>query len=273
MKLGVIGGGVVGAAMARAFMEHAEVRVYDVVKERATHTLAQVLDSDICFVCLPTPQQKDGLAADTSAIDAFFRQAIGYPNGKLPAYVLRSTVPIGTTRKLKEKYGLPRICHSAEFLTARCALTDAQTPARNIVGATDFNGGLDTAASRLTELYAKRFPGVPIHQMTSDESEATKLFVNGFFAVKVAFFNECYWFADALGLDWETVMEGVLADGRIAHSHTKVPGVDGRAGFGGFCLPKDLASFVHQIAETGETPFVTHAALQRNFLDRERSIS
>jgi UDP-glucose 6-dehydrogenase len=98
MKLGVIGGGVVGAAMARAFMEHAEVRVYDVVKERATHTLAQVLDSDICFVCLPTPQQKDGLAADTSAIDAFFRQAIGYPNGKLPAYVLRSTFPIGTTR-------------------------------------------------------------------------------------------------------------------------------------------------------------------------------
>jgi UDPglucose 6-dehydrogenase len=271
VKLGVVGNGVVGGAMARAFMEHAEVRVYDVVKEKATHTLPQVLDAEIVMVCLPSPQQKDGLAADLSAIDAFFRQAIGYPNGKLPAYVLRSTVPIGTTRRLKEKYGLPRICHSAEFLTARCALTDAQTPARNIVGATDFNGGLDTASSRLTELYAKRFPGVPIHQMTSDESEATKLFVNGFFAVKVAYWNEVYTLAETLGLDWETVMEGVLSDGRIAHAHTKVPGPDG-FGFRGFCLPKDIASLVQQMTDQGLRCDVSYGAMARNFDDRARSL-
>jgi UDPglucose 6-dehydrogenase len=271
VKLGVVGNGVVGGAMARAFMEHAEVRVYDVVKEKATHTLPQVLDAEIVMVCLPSPQQKDGLAADLSAIDAFFRQAIGYPNGKLPAYVLRSTVPIGTTRRLKEKYGLPRICHSAEFLTARCALTDAQTPARNIIGVTDFNSGLDVASGKLTELYAKRFPGVPIHQMTSDESEAVKLIQNSLFATLVAFWNEAYTLAEVKGLDWETVQEAILSDGRVPHSHFKVPGPDGKFGYGGVCLPKDIASLVNHFTEEGLRCDVSYGAMARNFDDRVRS--
>lgn len=271
MMIGVVGGGVVGHSTARAWMEHADVRVYDLVKERRTHTLPQVLDCNVVFVCLPTPQVKDGLAADISAIESFFTEARKLPNGLLPIYALRSTVPIGTTRRLKERLGLPRICHNPEFITARVALTDAQTPARNIIGATDFNSTTDTAAARLTELYAKRFPGVPVHQMTSDESEAVKLFQNSFFAVKLSFWNEVYTLAETLGLDWETIMAGILADGRIAHAHTKVPGVDSKFGWGGSCLPKDIASLVQQMTDQGLRCDVSYGAMARNFDDRARS--
>ncbi len=219
MKLGIVGGGVVGHATARVFMEFHEVQVYDMVRERATHSLDQVLACDLVFVCLPTPANANG-SCNLIALHEFFDFA---PVG--PEYVLRSTVPPGTTRKMRE-YGLD-IVHSPEFLTARCAVTDAHLPARNIIGG---------YCPLLEELYLSRFPGVPLHVMEPDESEAVKLICNAFFATKVAFFNEVH------ALMTDAVRNAVLADGRIAHSHTQVPGPDGLMGFGGACLPKDTKS-------------------------------
>lgn len=119
----------------------------------------------------------------------------------------------------------------------------------------------------LNRLYKSRFPGVPLYMMTSDESEAVKLFTNGFFAVKIAFFNEVRALADKLGLDWERVLGGVLSDGRISHNHTQVPGPDGQRGFGGACLPKDLANLIQCLydAETS-SPYlsVCNSARMRN---------
>ena len=278
MKLGFVGGGVVGKATAKAFMEWAEIRIHDQVAERATHTLREVLDCELVFVCLPTPQKAGSLECDLTILRAFFSasHAMGYDECH---FVIRSTVPIGTTRKLKEDYGLKNICHSPEFLTARCALTDAQTPSRNIIGSVYEEGLLGETDARLRELYHKRFAGVPTICMTSNESEAVKLFLNGFFAVKVAYFNEIRDLADATGLDWNLVMAGVMSDGRIAHSHTQVPGHDGKFGFGGTCLPKDLANLISCIRDcqtddggiiVGPRPYVTSAALARNLKDRER---
>lgn len=276
MKIGVIGGGVVGFATARAFMEFAEVRLHDVVKEKSTHALAETLDSDLVFICLPTPQKEGSLECDLSAIEQFFSTVGNTCLGEQINFVLRSTVPIGTTRKFRKEYGLTNLVHSPEFLTARCAVTDAQCPARNIIGSPQFYDPGDgdeytgSCARQLRDLYAVRFPGIPIHLMTSDESEAVKLIQNGFFSVKVSYFNEVNLLCEKLGLDWDRVLAGVLSDGRIAHSHTQVPGQDGHHGFGGNCLPKDLASLVHQLQQNGLEDFVTDGARRRNQMDRQR---
>jgi UDP-glucose 6-dehydrogenase len=269
MRVGIVGGGVVGHATARMLMEWADVRVHDALPQRSTHSLAEALDTELCFVCLPTPQCENSLACDTSHIEKFFASVQGHQGN----VVLRSTVPIGFTKKMREMYGLTNLCHSPEFLTARAAVVDAQTPARNIIGGVPGPGGC-ACEELLESLYRRRFPGVPVLRMTSDESEATKSFLNGFFAVKVSYFNEVRTLADALGLNWDAVLAGVLSDGRIAHAHTKVPGPDGKFGFGpdtkNGCLQKDSASLVHQLESNGLLASVTRGAVERNRDDRMR---
>jgi UDP-glucose 6-dehydrogenase len=239
MRIGVIGNGVVGHATARCWMEHAEVKMYDVLKERSTHVKGEVVGgTDLVFVCLPE-----------ASIEEFFQSVLPW---RFQNYVLKSTVPIGTTRRLAEKYGLENIVHSPEFLTARRAVTDAQTPARNIIGYPNFVPLEESTSQHLIwDLYLTRFPGVQCLRMLSDESEATKLFTNAFFAVKVSIFNEFRSLADKLNLNWDTVLSGILSDGRIAHSHTQVPGPDGKRGFGGACLVKDAEMLVEHLLENG----------------------
>lgn len=242
MRLGVIGGGIVGHATARAFIEHAEIRVYDVVPEKRTHSLPDTLDSDLIFVSLPTPQRQNAHGCDTSFVDKFFKEHAGYNLN----FVLRSTVPVGTTQRLRDEYGLMNLVHSPEFLTARCAVTDAHIPARNIVG-----GPPCLCRDKLENLYRMRFPGVPVLVMQSGESECVKLALNSHFAQKVAFFNNVKQLADAKCLNWDNILAGMLSDGRIAHAHTKVPGGDSRPGFGGACLRKDLANFISCLEGAG----------------------
>lgn len=279
MKLGIIGNGVVGRATARAFMEHCEVRCWDSLPERRTHLLNQTLSSDLVMICLPTPQREGSLECDTSALVRFFE---GLPEEYRQAnYVIRSTVPIGFTRKTREHCGIPNVVHSPEFLTARCAMTDAQMPARNIVGdptlerEDNYTTGWSDCCEMLSNLYKRRFPGVPVHVMSSDESEAVKLFTNGFGATVIAYWNEVRCLADKLGMDWERVQQAVLADGRIPHAWSKVPGPDGKFGFGpdtpSACLPKDLASLIHLIKENELVAAVTQGALSRNTADRARA--
>lgn len=282
IRIGVVGNGVVGQAVARSYLEHvAEVRCFDTAKERRTHVFDEVMSSDIVFVCLPTPQKRDSLECDTGCVDDFFKVATNedYPLvWRSTNYVLRSTVPIGTTRRLAEKYQLPNLVHSPEFLTARCATVDAQMPTRNIIGARGMDDNLspDGCARILHCLYASRFPHVPVRCMRYEDSEAVKLIQNSFFAVKVAFWNEVYCLADKLGLDWDTVRNAILADGRIHPSHTQVPGPDGKFGFGGACLPKDLSSLLWQSIECGtvqDTRSLLSAAHFRNLKDRQRGES
>lgn len=258
MRIGIVGGGVVGRATARCYLEHVdEVRVYDVVGERATHSLEETLECSLVLVCLPE-----------TTLDEFF-DANPFSGVN---YVLRSTVPIGTTRRLRKEYNL-NIIHSPEFLTERCAITDAQMPARNVIGV-PYDVGHERASTvigPLRRLYERRFPSVQVLTMTSDESEAVKLMTNAFFACKISIFNEFMCLADELGLDWDSVIEGILSDGRIAHSHTAVPGPDGKRGFGGKCLPKDLEMLFDQFKDKNEAQ-VIDAVIGRNNRDRERTL-
>lgn len=262
MKIGVIGGGIVGAATARSFVEHGDVFVYDTKQELRTDTYEATVDSDIVFVCLPTPQRYDTGLLCTRYVDEFFAGVAGAET----AFVLKSTVPVGTTDRLREQFKLPNLVHSPEFLTARCANTDAQIPARNIVGGPQCEG-----KKMLVQLLWERFPGVQVLEVSAMESEVAKLICNSFFAVKIAFFNEVFEYAQLLGLNWRAVQECVLSDGRISHAHTRVPGPNGQLGFGGACLPKDLSSFVAEQEMRGLRPYITGAAIDRNAYDRSRN--
>ena len=259
MRLGIVGNGVVGHATARVFMEHHEVLVYDILSGKATHKLGEVMECDLVFLCLPTPMDATSLAPDVSIIESF---CAAHRNRVTPI-AIRSTVPVGTTARLADVFNLPGLVHNPEFLTARCAVTDAHLPSRNIVG-----GPQSAASVKFMRLYRDRFPGTPCLHMSSNDSEAVKYATNTFFAVKVALMNELRAFADKAGIKWENLLAGLLADGRIAYSHTKVPGPDGRRGFGGTCLPKDLAGMIHQMEALGLSAAVCRAAMERNFHDR-----
>lgn len=267
MKIGIIGGGVVGRATARAWLEHCEqVCIYDLLPQRRTHDLADTLNCDLVFVCLPTPGNHDG-TLNCAAIDQFFGgiQSSRGHHGSDVNFVLKSTVPIGTTRRLAYEYGLPYLVHSPEFLTARCAVEDACNPAQLLVGLT----GNGYNALPLRQAHAIRFPGVPVHIMSSNESELVKLAQNSLFALKIAALNELNSYANSQDMEWDNVLDGILGDGRVGRSHTQVPGPDGKYGFGGKCLPKDLSQLVHELGEAG---MVFNAAQRRNIaVDRKRS--
>lgn len=267
--LGVIGNGILGKAISRGFMEMCEVKVFDVVREKATHSLEEAASCDVVMIALPSPAKIDG-SCDTSAIEGFLCQASAEfwwrPESCM---VLRSTVPIGFTQRQAEmrNFRLP-LLHSPEFLTARCAQVDFQTPARNIVGVpcaieTDARAIQYRAHMKLIELYERRFPGVQVFSMPSNASELVKLACNTFFASKVTLFNMFAEIAKAAGVDWEDVRAGIMSDGRISHSHTAV-GQGGIPGFGGTCLPKDMADLYISAINLGVDAEIIREVLARN---------
>lgn len=262
MKVGIIGNGVVGNATAKSF-DGLDVRCYDVNPARSTHGICEAVLSDVVFVCLPTPQRIGSMTCNLDYIHEFFCR-VATPAYRNANYVLRSTVPIGTTASLSTCYNLPNLVHSPEFLTVRTAVEDARNPVRLIIGSPIRDSKGERA---LRELYLSRFR-CPIYGMHSDESEAVKLVQNGFSAVKIAFFNEIRALCDRRGLQWNVVMESLLAGGWINQMHTQVPGPDGKRGFGGSCLPKDLANLITCIKDAGLDCDVCLAACDRNKRDR-----
>lgn len=258
-SLGIIGGGLVGSALAEAFKDFVkEVKVYDKIRDRATSSRTKTVDSDFVFICVPTPMNPDGscdITAVTEVLDEL-RQC-------KRTIVLRSTVPPGTTSRLSVKYELPQLIYSPEFLKAHEAVLDACNPSRNIIGHTDDPRSI-SAGDRLQQLYKGRYSKVPTIIMQAIEAELCKLACNSFFATKVSFFNELAQICDSLGCQMNTITDGMIGDRRIADAHRHVPGHDGRRGFGGACLPKDLNSLMTIARECGIEPLVMQAAWQKN---------
>lgn len=259
-KLGIVGVGFVGQAVARGFNLFAEVFTYDKDPKKSANTLEEVLNTDFVFICLPTPMKSaEGAEADLSIIEDFFDIANEKLKEKIkPIFIIKSTVPIGTTVKLNEKYVDLPIVHSPEFLTARTANLDFITPARNIVG------GKEIYAEKVADLYKNRFPGVQCLTMSSDESEMVKYAINCFFATKIMFFNEMKTLAENKNINWDSFLEGFMSDGRIAHSHFQVPGHDGHYGFGGTCFSKDINALIKSIEDTGFDPIVLKSVWEQN---------
>jgi UDPglucose 6-dehydrogenase len=236
--IGIVGNGFVGNAVYQNLRDKVSCKVFDVDKNKSLNTLEEVLRQKFIFVCLPTPMRSTG-ECDTFILEKFFSNLPSFIEG---TFVIKSTVPIGTTKKFAQKYN---VIHNPEFLTARNAVEDFRNSERNVVG------GNRNLCNQFIEFFSEIFPTIPSVITTSDESEAIKYFANSFLACKVAYFNKMYDLCQSVGMNYETVCSGVTSDSRIGTSHTQVPGIDNDRGFGGTCFPKDLNSLINQMEAHG----------------------
>jgi len=227
-KVGVIGNGFVGEAQAFAFSPTTDLRIFDIDKEKSTHTKEEVDESNFIFVCVPTPMYRDG-SQDTTYIDKVFESAVAGP-----IYIIKSTVLPGTTQNLQSKYPNLNIVFSPEFLTERTAKLDMLTQARIVLGGSSDN------VEAVSKLFEQRFMNKHIIKTDATTAELIKYMNNTFFATKVSILNEFKQLSDAIGAEWEDAIYGFASDGRVGDSHLHVPGPDGKLGYGGTCFPKDV---------------------------------
>ena len=241
-KIGVVGNGYVGGAVAHGFSPastgRCEVKVHDALPERSMNTLEETVnDSEFVFVSVPTPMNSNG-SISLKYINKVFEQINGINRRSDNIIILKSTVVPGTTEKIQKKFPDLNIVFNPEFLTEKSARLDFINQTRIILG------GAKIHTSKVAKLFKERFKYCHIIQTDFKTSELVKYFSNVFFSVKVSFANEMKMICDTIGADWTTALEGFVADGRVGDSHLNVPGPDGKLGFGGSCFPKDINAFM-----------------------------
>ncbi len=272
MNIGIIGQGFVGSAIREGLKDYYDVFGYDLdqsknfnlekvsQKKRLEYT---VNNSDIIFVCLPTPMRKDGSCDTRILADSIKNIAkIVEDNAKLPRHarilnkqrqkktiVIKSTVPPGTTNSFANKYTAINICFSPEFLTEANSFNDFKNQNRILIGG--------DGAKIVKQMFRKPFPNTPIVVTKPETAEMVKYFTNCFLATKVTFANQMFQICLDNNIDYDKVCEYTLYDSRIGKSHLAVPGPDGDLGFGGHCFPKDLAAMISfGTKNDGDTTFL-----------------
>ena len=237
-KIGIVGNGYVGAAIAHGFSSastgRCEIKVYDILPEKSLNTLDETInDSEFIFVSVPTPMNSDG-SISLKYIDEVFKNINEVSRSFDHVIILKSTVIPGTTEKIQKKFPGLNIVFSPEFLTEKSSRLDFINQSRVILGGSEYY------VDEVERLFIDRFKYC--HSIKTDykTAEMIKYFSNIFFAVKVSFVNEMKLMCDAIGANWKIALEGFVADGRVGDSHLNVPGPDGKLGFGGSCFPKDI---------------------------------
>lgn len=245
--IGVIGKGFVGSAVAHGFSQavgyDAEIIVHDKDPLKTQAPLKEVITkSDVVFISVPTPSSAEGsidLSILDNCLDQIYMESEN-SNSFDPIYLLRSTITPGTSDKYQKKYPKLRFVFNPEFLTERSAIFDFISQTRIILGGDPSN------TKKIRALYEDRFgKNITIIETNFQSAELIKYMCNTFFATKISFLNEMKLLSDSIEADWDHVMEGFLSDGRVGHSHTSVPGPDGKLGFGGSCFPKDIQALIH----------------------------
>lgn len=235
-KIGIIGFGFLGRALAHGFSLHADIKIYDKYDNSYDSLEDTVNESDYLFVGVPTPMKDDGSQDLSYVADAV--SEINNVALTRKIIVLRSTIIPGTTRKFAQGYTKHDFVFFPEFLTERSAKLDFINSSRIIFGGSGF------ITDKLESVFRTRFPHTPIYKTTFEAAEVIKYMSNCFFAVKITYLNEFYLIAEHLGVPFDDLKKMWLSDWRIGNSHTDVPGHDGHFGYGGKCFPKDVKAFI-----------------------------
>lgn len=260
MKVGIVGQGFVGSAIREGLSKFHSVMTYDVDHSRSMAvSLSQVVDnSEIIFVCLPTPMKKSG-QCDIRILEGSICEINDLADSSSKnkkVVVIKSTVPPGTTDMLNEKYQNIKIVFSPEFLTEANSYDDFKNQTRIIIGG--------DGAKKVKQMFRKPFPNIPIVVTKANTAEMVKYFINCFLSSKVTFANQMYDVCDQLGIDYDKVTEYALLDKRIGGSHLAVPGPDGDRGYGGHCFPKDMAAMIYTAKEVGVDTSLLESVMNSN---------
>ena len=244
--IGIVGRGFVGGAMFDNFKEVFNVLVWDIDESKRTiPTFESFVDkSDIIFVCVPTPMKDDG-SCDTFIVSSVIDDIAQIDRRKY--VVIKSTVTPGTTERLASDFGMT-IGFNPEFLTEANAYNDFRFQPLIVLGCDD--SGLTTVLSQIySEFNAKVDNPAYVVQRTTKEAEMFKYLANCFLATKVIFANEFKVLCDKSNVDYNRISEIAVLDKRLGKTHWKVPGPDGKFGFGGSCFPKDTSALLNYAQE------------------------
>jgi UDPglucose 6-dehydrogenase len=267
-KIGIVGNGYVGSAVKFGFSPSvgydADVKVYDIDPNKASHTLEETVnESQYIFLSVPTPANPDG-SINTDIVENALHSINNAKSVDVSGSVvlLRSTVTPGTTRRLSSMFPDIEMVFNPEFLTERSAHFDFINQARIILGGTS---GDSVGVRLVADLFRRRFGNtISILQTNFESAELVKYMTNTFFATKVSFLNEMKRLSDSSNAIWDDVAEGFVRDGRVGHSHMNIPGPDGKLGFGGSCFPKDIQALISYGESRGVSMNVLKGAWETN---------
>ena len=291
LKIAVAGTGYVGMSIATLLAQHNKVWAVDILPEKVerinrrespiqdeyiekylaekeldlTATLdakAAYTGADLVVVAAPTNYDPATGRFDTSAVEDVLRLVLEYaPDAVI---VIKSTIPVGYTKDIRERMGIRKVLFSPEFLRESKALYDNLYPSRIVIGVDMNDSELDEAAHTFAQLLTEGAVKENIDTlfMSYTEAEAVKLFANTYLAMRVGFFNELDTYAEVHGLNTRAIIEGVCKDPRIGGNYNNPS-----FGYGGYCFPKDTKQM---LASFGQTPQrLVRAVVETNEVRKE----